>query len=207
MKKLFLASALIMAPTAVLAADLPFIEEAPASFDTRWEGFYGGIQGGYSAMTTHEAGFPDQDIDGATFGVFGGYNAVFNNMLVGLELDANIYNDETYISTRTSTQTLWSAGLSARVGYTMGALLPYLKAGIGFLEGESTFHPTGAKEAEIHTIFDIGGGVEAMIMDNVSVRAEGLYRFGSEEDYTINGATGGVDFDGFVGRVGIAYHF
>ena len=207
LNKVLIAIAMVAVPTVSIAADMPYIVEAPATFDDRWSGSFIGIQAGYSNLTAKEAGVLNKTVSGPAIGLFGGHNFVFDNVLIGAELSAELTDDNTILTTRTSGETNWSAGAALRWGYVMGAYVPYLKAGIGLTEMEATFIPTGQKDTAVHTNLDFGGGFETMVADDVSLRIEGIYRITSKEDYTINGATGGVEADGFIGRIGLACHF
>ncbi len=207
LKKVLIAAAVAAIPTVSIAADMPYIEEAPATFDDRWAGSYIGVQAGYSSLTAKQTGFYEKTVDGPTYGIFGGHNFVFDDVLVGVELNADLTNDQTRLTSRSTGQTNWSAGAAMRLGYIMGSYLPYLKVGVGLTEMEGTYVPTGQKDTAIHTNLDLGGGFEAMVFDDVSLRLESIYRISSKEDYTLAGVTGGVDVDGFITRVGLAYHF
>ena len=207
LKKILIAAAVVTIPTVSIAADMPYIEEAPATFDDRWAGSYIGVQAGYSSLTAEETGNYKKTVDGPTYGIFAGHNFVFDDILVGVELNADLTNDQTRLTSRSNGQTNWSAGAAMRLGYIMGSYLPYLKAGVGLTEMEGTYLPTGETDSAIHTYFDVGGGFEAMVFEDVSLRLESVYRISSKEDYTLAGFTGGVEADGFITRVGLAYHF
>jgi outer membrane immunogenic protein len=110
MKRILLttfAFAMLAGANVASAADLPFkAPPAPAVVAPMWTGFYAGLNGGYSwgrsetnvtfvnTLTGLPIVLPPGSVTSATFdmngGVFGGqigYNAQFNNFVVGIETD------------------------------------------------------------------------------------------------------------------------
>src|SRR4051812_29772954 len=104
--KLILASALMMAAASPsLAADLaatPMEPVAPVYLPFDWNGFYVGADIGYS-WTSADVDIPgvstSPDTSGAVGGLYIGYNAAFNQIVVGLEADAELSSNSDSAST------------------------------------------------------------------------------------------------------------
>lgn len=158
--------------------DLPVLRgsfrEAPVAYRTIWQGFYVGGQAGYGAsnMAFDNSGLINQFLNdpavdafilplwpplgpvshrAASFGGFAGYNAQFDDVIVGIEgsyshgtyrstaLGRNIDTYQagstvtTVSTTSSATMTISDFGsLRVRGGYVSGGFLPYLFAGLAF---------------------------------------------------------------------------
>lgn len=204
---LLLAAASIVAPLSAQAADLPLSDPTMVVASAPWEGFYAGLQTSFGNYETKDnLGSPKLEMDAWSFGGFAGYNMQMDNVVLGLELDA-AYHDASKVSAlNIRNRTTWSAGLSARAGYAIENFMPYLRAGVGFHDGELYRASTGQKSDTTHSYFEFGGGFEALVTDNVSLRAEVIHRMSSEESYTLNTTFKG-DLNSTLGRFGVSYHF
>ena len=137
-----------------------------------WTGFYAGINGGYSS---------GQDLRGFTGGGQLGYNYQLNpNWVVGVEADMQY-----------SQQPAWWGTVRGRVGYlVMPDLLVYGTGGLAYQLNSQPFN------SHRNTVgWTAGGGIEKMLTDKWSVKAEYLYV-----------APGGSQ-DANVVRAGINYRF
>ena len=152
-----------------LAADLPILrgaigEPAPACCRAVWQGFYVGGQAGYGASSMGFEEFSPEPTTNATwpllesvthrasmFGGFAGYNAQYENVVIGFEgnymhgafagassaervdslpINATTNLIRTYRSDGSMTVKDFGT-LRVRGGYTMGNFMPYLFAGFG----------------------------------------------------------------------------
>jgi len=162
-----------------LAADMPdlpvlrgSVYEAPRTYRTVWQGFYVGGQVGYGASNMN---FFDLNVTdwpqlqavshrATSFGGFAGYNAQFEDVIVGLDMNYSrgTYTASTFAETSTITlnvgpipglnetvtrrsdgaMTIKDFGsIRVRGGYSAGSFLPYAFVGIG-LGRADTFRST-----------------------------------------------------------------
>jgi outer membrane immunogenic protein len=195
-------------------------EIAPASAQAAappiWQGLYLGIGGGgqsfnggvhslTTSTTTHLSGHAAQA------GLYGGYNWTSGPWLYGVEVDWG------HTFARSNQFNMFSA--RGRVGYVINTVLLYGTAGIAtenrFLtETEFNALSTQSLTSEArHTGFVGGGGIEAMIASNLSLRAEGLFFHGGNAQYNFAFAaplppnTANRDFNQVIYRAGLTYHF
>ncbi|WP_319532077.1 outer membrane beta-barrel protein [uncultured Cohaesibacter sp.] len=215
MKRVIVSSAvaLMTATGAAMAADLPSdvytAPPAPAEVMTGnpWEGAYVGASAGWIwSETDTNGGSVSVDGDGVSLGGYAGYNLTQGNVVFGPELLVN-YNGIDDTSSTTRFESTWDAELRARAGYDLGGVLPYAALGVGLQDGDMKNRATGVNDDQIHTFLGLTGGIETMIAENVSLRAEAGYRWTSDETYKIGGASTTTDLDGAVAKVGVAYHF
>ncbi|WP_181706751.1 outer membrane protein [Chthonobacter rhizosphaerae] len=212
-------AALLVGSTALVAvpafaADLPEpIPAAPAyeavvestAFD--WTGAYVGGAVGY-AFGEYGGDAGDESVEGFTGGVFAGYNyAVTPNWIVGAEADifAGPSEDFTVGGVGVETSTAVFGTVRGRVGYAFDSFMVYGTGGLAVGWGEADFN--GGSDSNTHLGWAAGGGVEAALTQNVTVRAEYLYVDTSEESYSANGTTVDADLDGHLVKVGVGYKF
>ena len=178
MRRLLVAGFMVVAVAqGVRAADLPVLrgsvyEPPPRTYRTVWQGFYVGGQVGYGASNMkfsdlNIAGWPQLEAvshRASSFGGFAGYNAQFEDVIVGLDMNYShgTFTGSTFATTTTTTLnvgvipgldhvvTLRSDGamtikdfgsIRVRGGYTAGSFLPYAFIGIG-LGRADTFRST-----------------------------------------------------------------
>lgn len=193
LKTALLAAASMTVATAAFAADpimpaptpiVPVVDDSAI-----WDGFYAGANAGYGWAEVDGVAGVD-DIEGWLGGAQLGYNMNWDGVVVGVEGDyqfSDINEDDIGLN--------HFGTVRARVGADLGGFLPYLTAGVAFGEFD-----TGADE-EYEWGWTAGAGVEAMVMDNLSVKGEYLYM--SFEDI----ADAGVDAEAHTARVGVNFHF
>ena len=166
-----------------------------------WAGAYAGVAAGYSKAKDSGVGYDQGDtvpngwthnvhLNGASLGVFGGYNWVFdNNVLVGVEAeylhradhsDRDYQYDDGAIDTDYSakTQIEGVATLRARIGrlFNEQQTLAYLSLGRANAKVERTWIDDDTPEIESHSGLQNGWtagiGLEHKYDQNFSVRAE-----------------------------------
>jgi opacity protein-like surface antigen len=161
MRRLLVAGFIAVAAHGAHAADMPDLpilrgsfRDAPVVSRTVWQGFYLGGQAGYGSSNM---GFEDFNqatwppLAGAThrasaFGGFGGYNAQFEDAVIGVEANYmhGTFNGSSFgqsttiglpltvIRTSTGSMAVKDFGsLRVRGGYAFGNFLPYAFAGFG----------------------------------------------------------------------------
>lgn len=205
-----------------------FAFQAPVNFN--YNGFYAGLNGGYaysqsSTKTTtsfvpgsyflgsdiqqiNNSGSKTLSVNNFTGGIEGGYNHLFNRILLGAEADfeslsGSASNSYTvmYLSAPgfsfnmyTKTTTNWLFTLRPRIGYlfTNNTLL-YLTGGLAvaqfkiyqsFSDNFAGPIPSGAAENSSKTQnqsgFVVGAGIEYPVAQHVTIKAEYLYsQFGN----------------------------
>ena len=207
MRLKFCIAAALLTSTSAIAADLsPQVAEpvAPvAVYD--WTGFYAGVSAGY---VHHSAEVRDIS-PGVAPGPFSysadtglgsgqiGYNYQINNFVLGAEGDIGYMGGDgkgIIGSTNAgSHQDLTLDGgvygdATARLGYAFGPVLLYAKGGFAFFNGEAKqattnpgYAPTGT---DTFTGWTIGGGLEYLLTQNVSVKVEYQhFDFGEQDGY------------------------
>lgn len=189
-KKLILATALTLAATTSMAADVVYEEpSAPVVYTPSftWTGFNVGVQGGY--------GWNDLDLsegadsasigaDGGILGGFIGYNHQFdNNWVLGIEGDfEGNWAEETldFAGIPLEYGLDWQASVRARVGYAFDRTLLYGTAGWAVGKGYIQ-EPGDPKFTDTFNGYTVGVGVDHAFTDMVFGRIEYRYTdFGSK---------------------------
>jgi outer membrane immunogenic protein len=189
MKKLF-AAAIILSISAESAFSADLAAGTAGAAPTSWSGQYVGVDGGVGWLDG-KASVPgasaSDDFDGGLIGGFVGYNAQFNNVIVGVEgnVERN-FNENSYSGVKVGTDL--AGAVRARVGYAIDKALVYGAAGWTGTKG-SIKVPGVGKETESFNGYTVGAGVDYALTDDIFARAE--YRF---NDYGSKNV-GGVDFD------------
>lgn len=173
------AVALALMGTTAFAADLsspstpaPIVPEAGFN----WDGLYLGVQGG----GYFQDGYDTQGFIGGVVGV----NAVVADpIVIGAELDANYYFENDDYASAGEVLALGKIGVLATPD-----LLIYATAGAGWVSEDG-----GDDYSEIA----IGGGIEAAVAQNVTLRAQVL---AFKTEYSDS-------FDGATASVGVFFHF
>ncbi len=174
--------------------------------------------------------------DGASYGIYGGYNMQCGNAVLGIEGDWSWVNAdarETLSATWNDGTNTWDAygtfatsidsfgTLRGRAGIVADDMLLYLTAGLAFARIEQSYvgSYTNGSITEVNAFsFDdtrwglaFGGGVELARFDRFLLRAEGLYVKFEEasNSYTYDGKEYNFDHEDhlIVARVGFAYKF
>jgi outer membrane immunogenic protein len=232
--KLILAGALIAAATPSFAADLapaPVEPIAPVVVPFTWAGFYVGADVGYS-WTQADSDFSgpaltaagvlpfslSPDSDGVVGGVYVGYNAQFNQVVVGIEGDieaASNSGDDTFLIggspfLKAKVEKNWQGSIRARLGYAFDNFLPYITGGVAFADYDakaSDFTGLEVSDSKTFTGWTIGAGVDYAFTQNLIGRIEYRYTDYGNDDFTALGVTDKVDIKDSTVRVGIAYKF
>jgi len=190
----------------------------------QWSGLYGGAQAGYAAANAGEGyhstpgiSYWNKGAEGASAGVFVGYNHVFaGNWLGGFEVEGNWsgLSDGSYSDQ--NGQPYYVANLSAAARLRFGFLpaastLVYGSIGIA----EATFDYsrgywalTGGSDLALSPVgLQLGAGIESFISPHLSIRAEGvLTHYATTTFVDLGHPYWDVTPDTVVARVGIAYH-
>jgi outer membrane immunogenic protein len=187
------AAAVVFAAPA-FAADLPMYEPAPAyaapAPASNWTGGYVGAQAGYGwGKAKNSNGFANTKPDGAVVGAYAGYDHQFDNspVVVGVDTDLN-YNTAHDRRGGVRNDLQWSGATRGKVGYAMDRVMVYGAAGAAY--GGVKARAGGAGSSNTTLGYTVGGGLEAMVADNVTTRVEYRYNdYGKERLGTAAGST------------------
>jgi outer membrane immunogenic protein len=233
MKKLLLGTVALIALGATvpaLAADLPArtYTKAPAYAPApiyNWTGFYigGNIGGAFSSNNGFSgAGVVTSNNNGAFMGgVQGGFDYQFApTWVIGGEIqyDWLSNSNETTVFPRGATYTLDQRSLgsvTARLGYTWGPTLLYVKGGYAYSDNSQSLTLGGlgvpfTTTGNIHNGYTVGAGLEYMFAQNWSAKIEyQYYDFGKTSFVTPVGLSGFGSTRNSENTVkaGLNYHF
>ena len=174
-----------------------------------WRGVYiGGFGGGQNTdgeIVSTTTGATKTTSGSSGFGgVYGGYNWQSGALVLGFEGDwAGVAGNS-------------GPGLvtfRGRAGWAFGNILVYATAGGGAANGHLTRLADQQRVEANFLGFVAGGGVEAMLTHNISIKAEALYFDSGSERVefqpagNLPGHSVNWDFQDVIYRAGIAYHF
>ena len=219
--------------------DLPILRgpfrEPPATYRTVWQGFYLGGQAGYGASTmdfqdvsadyattTTWPGLPGATHRSSSFGGFVGYNAQFEDVLIGIEGNYmhGVFSGASFAERVTPTTTYSSqatmsvkdfGSMRIRGGYVAGNFLPYAFAGLALGRADTsrtifidqnvpvdtprtTVDSSSTKNQFVYGV-SAGVGVDMMLFGGLFLRAEYEYlQFTSSTPANIHNVRGGVGY-------------
>ena len=201
---------------ALLAASNAEAQEFPNfAAGSDWQGIYAGLHGGYgwgdtdaSCPSGCDTALGSYNTEGVLAGAQIGYNWELAGFLVGLEGDISfsaIEGDAIFGGKTASSELDWLSTLRARAGVlATNDILIYGTGGIAWGDWEDTFNPLNTTNSwtDIRTGWTAGGGIEAKVSEQVSLKAEYLYvDFGdkahtwSDPTIPIGPTSGTVTFD------------
>lgn len=201
------------------AADLgvadPVEERGPVSFfgDGPWAGVYfgGSIGGLQSDLEAGPAIIYTVTIDGAVFGLQAGVNYQVRQFVLGLEGDIS-WGDVSGSRVVTGRgiadgEMNYFATIRGRVGYAFDRVLAYATGGYAIAEISGQFRNIPPSDTQVHGGYTIGGGIEVLLTDYISVKAEALYFDLETKVYNASRGVGTSDPDGSLFRAGVNIHF
>ncbi|WP_284180273.1 outer membrane protein [Rhabdaerophilum sp. SD176] len=220
MKKFLLATTLLAgAMTSAQAADLatrksPPPAALPVMAQYNWTGFYAGIQGGggFGGNSRHTNGAVRSgqiELSGGLVGVTLGYNHQFGNFVAGIEGDyawssLNGSSGTNCAAPGCKTDIRSFGTLRGRLGYSFDRIMPYVTGGLAIADIK---HSAGAfSGSDFRAGWAIGGGVEAALTRNISVKGEYLYYDFARQTYNSAGNLG-ANANGHILRAGVNYKF
>jgi outer membrane immunogenic protein len=212
------AFALSVSASAVNAADV----DMASTYD--WSGHYAGVTAGYGWGNATQYDLTifnsdEIDMDGFIAGGTLGYNHQMDSFLIGLESDISFSG----MNGDTATSATWGCGAVAngcqaevdwfsttrvRLGMPMDAFLPYITGGLalGGVQSEIVGDPNFQLD-EIEFGWTVGGGLEAAVSENMTVKAEVLYVDFGRSRADASPASFAVDTDFIAARVGLNFQF
>jgi outer membrane immunogenic protein len=186
------------------AADMPYRSRAPYTVNQplngySWAGPYLGGTLGYEWGNVSNSPAKPSGIAG---GVTGGYNWQSGNIVFGLEGDIQGTGaDDRFASYKFSNP--WFGTARGRIGYAFNNVMIYGTGGLAF--GSLQVEQFGLQQSQSAVGWTVGVGAEVGIYQNWTAKIEYLYVDLASNNYTLTGATNGLDF-GTV-RIGVNYHF
>ena len=208
-------SALAAMTVSAFAADLyvpveePYI---PTAAVESWSGAYVGVHVGYGwgeAVEDDDVAYT-WEMDGFIAGAQAGYNYQMDGIVLGVEADIawtglegpylqdGALDDEDYLASVN-----WMSTFRLRAGVDLDGFLLYATAGLA--AAELYIDDFGDDSAEVHFGYAVGVGVEKMITENISVKAEYLYaNFGAEDHYDTDYP---ISLDVHTIKAGLNFHF
>lgn len=204
--------AAVALPNLAQAAD-PYIPEPAA--DT-WTGLYAGLHAGYISLDADgdyggEGIGDDGPVDGGLYGGQIGYNHQLDSAVLGVEADI-AYSDahgivESESGELADTDLNWLATIRARGGFLLGesnSTLLFATAGLAIGEFDVDFE--GAQGDVTQYGLVVGGGIEHMLTEDISLKVEYNYISFEGKDNDDAEATD-VGYDGHVVKGGVNLHF
>ena len=203
------------------AADLPrrspaYIPPAYAPIFT-WTGAYAGFNAGYGGGDSKGTGNGlAGSLGGALAGGTIGYNYQYQQLVVGLEADADfagIGNSQTAAGPLTTKSNLnFATTVRARAGYAVNRFLLFVTGGYAGGNLHSTIYDTtrGVYQANSNYLngYAVGAGVEYAFAPNLSAKAEYLYTdLGQAYNYTHTADVTRIGLGASAVKVGVNYHF
>ncbi len=208
----------LMAGTA-LAADLPqpiqpaqpeISYETPATFSAYdWSGAYIGANAGWGFLgadgKSGAKGALDENQNGATVGVHGGYNFMLDqNIVLGAEADIQ-YNDLSEKKDGVELESDWNATARARAGYAFDRTLVYGTGGAAF---KNLTAKNGKGKDEKNVVgYVVGAGVEHAVTDMLTARVEYLYQDFGDQRFDFGGESQKTKLDENLVRAGVSMKF
>ena len=214
----FAAAALLLAPLAALAADLPAYKApaytAPQISYANWTGLYVGLNGGYGFGKSNWD-FPAVSTSpkGGLIGGTIGYNLQTGTWVWGVEADIDYSmmkgSSVCGLAGTCETKNSWLGTVRGRLGYAgWNNWLPYITAGGAFGDVKASNSATGSgSKTEIG--WTAGAGIEYAMFTNWSVKLEYLYvdlgKFNC--GLTCGAAPDDITFKTNLVRAGVNYRF
>jgi outer membrane immunogenic protein len=185
---------------------------APAAVPA-WSGAYAGVQvgGAFGSVRNKVSGASTRtaNTQGAIGGVYGGVNAqVGANFVVGAEADLNVSSTSgtaVHKGRGYTSDSDWNATVRGRVGVALGRFMPYATGGLAFVDN-GVKRGKGSDSAT-ETGYALGGGVEGMVSDRITARAEYMYLDTGESALKVGPRRVQSDPSTNVVRAGVGYKF
>ena len=189
--------------------------------ESNFEGFYVGAQGGYT-RTTEEISVLgitifDETADGFGGGGFVGFGGTNGSLYGSIEAEVGYDGAEwsgTVLGVPADVEGQLTYGLSFRIGGIVAdnvlvyGRLGYIRTNFETTVDYSTVDTSGSLSVDTELDgFRFGGGVDAMLAENIGIRGEYTYTIYSVDDFTISGFKFEDDVDQHLIRVGVAYYF
>jgi outer membrane immunogenic protein len=176
-----------------------------------WTGIYGTLSAGYSGigLDGSQTGFftvtDESWSDGAAFGLGLGYNHDMGDFVFGIDGDVSLLTNENQLEMKQTVDADydWFATARVRGGYDADGTLLYATGGLAALAANFD----GGLDTRSETLlgWTAGGGIEHMMSDSISIKAEALYAdFGSVHFSDLDTE---INSEMVIVRAGISFRF
>jgi outer membrane immunogenic protein len=222
MKRLCLALIGLMALAGTAAAaDLsrpapaPYYKAPPAYAPYNWTGFYVGLNGGGAFGSSSWDLNGSRNISGGLVGGTVGYNYQWGQAVFGVEGDidwAAISGTGTNLACPLGCKTsdTWLSTVRGRLGYAADRFMPFVTGGLAVGDIRAQV-PGFATSTSTQAGWTLGGGLEAALSPNWTVKAEYLYvdlgKFNCGLNCSGGFTTDNVSFHTNILRAGVNYKF
>lgn len=154
-----------------------------------------------------DAGFSGDFDNGVIGGLHIGYDQQFDNIVFGGIVDVSFTDIGDFQRGRSRTPANYDfereldvlATARLRLGYAFGRVLPYVTGGLAYGDVDSSYEDTsaaliqGQSEDDDNFGYTVGGGVEALVTEKISIGVEYLYTDLGDVGVTTNLAGGGAN--------------
>lgn len=183
-----------------------------------WAGFYGGVSLGYGIGTYGNGdNFPfgdDDELEGMTYGLFGGYNFQNGNWVYGPEIaiiGSQMAGSESCINPTFTCEVdiNYMGALRGNVGYLVSPET-LLFGTLGIVSANTdVFTDNGTAFGEDHFItgYQLGLGVEYALSETTHLRGTVSHYMFDEGDYETDVSYSDIDMDATVFEVGLLFRF
>ena len=184
--------------------------------DGTWTGFYIGASGMYTSLdgkTNDTNGYlpTDPKLSGALLGIQSGYNMQMDSLVIGFESNTafstahgnGFWDPPGNKPFKLDMNYLWTG--RGRLGMALGendSTLLFVAGGLAMGNFDRTL--SGNKEKRNHFGVVVGGGVEHMLTDNISIKAEANYIALGKKKYSQGEY---VKFSGITAGMALDFHF
>lgn len=200
-----LAAALFSAPA--VAADLSQENFSAPANQYDWTGVYAGAHAGYGWLNGKDDFGGSSSFDGFIGGLYLGYNHMFDQFMLGAEIDGSLMDIGDSIGFGNRIDMNWGATARLRAGVAYDRFLVYATGGISWAGLETKNSIFAAKSSNTHTGWVLGAGIEAFVTESVSARLEYLHHDFGNKTYNLGGGDFKLKGQLDVVRAGVAYHF
>ena len=182
--------------------------------DGTWSGFYIGASSAYTSLeanTSDDFYQPsDPTLEGVLFGIRSGYNLQMDSIVLGLESNTALSTADGSGSWRPPNRPFdiemnYLTTIRGRAGMVFGendGTLLFVAGGLAVAEFERT--QNGDESSRTHFGLAVGGGVEHMLTDNISIKAEANYIALEKKEYSPGEF---MKFDGLSAGLSLSFYF
>lgn len=209
---IFAAVCVLTAASSARAADAPAVYEEirPAVYD--WTGIYAGLHVGHGwgtqNVTIVNGEDPPISTGGVVIGAQVGVNYQIDNVVLGAEADwawTDWQAEDWRVAEFIQVETDWLATLRLRAGYDFGSFMLYGTGGAAWVKNRITLPITSESDDMVQTGWTVGGGIEALLTENLSSKLEYLYLDFPTERYTMTVNQADSDMEMHLIRLGVNY--
>jgi len=168
---------------------------------------------GVGGVATNGLTQGDIDVSGFAGGLHGGYAALWDNLMLGIEFDVmrtSTDGDRTFPGQfEIKSNINWLSSSRLRLGYVSGDYLFYATGDLAVAQQDLELNNAGTVTSDNETLYGyaLGGGVEMKITDNISARLEAIHYGFDEQTYNLSNQQLKTDDDVTTIRAGFSMHF